>query len=65
MKAHEIRALLVKHQISQARLAEELGVSQAAVSGAIRGKWKSRRICEEVARRLKLPVTKLWPKLAA
>ena len=65
MKPHEIRALLVKNQISQRDIARDLGVSDQAVCGAIRGLWQSRRVCEEVARRLKMPVEKLWPKLAA
>lgn len=65
MKPHEIRALLIKNQIKQVDIAKELGIKRPAVSGAISGHWQSRRVCEAIAKRLKMPVGKLFPKLAA
>lgn len=65
MKPHEIRALLVKKQIKQIDLATELGVTLPAVNGVINGYWLSRRVCEHIAKRLKRPVEKLFPRLAA
>ena len=65
MKPHEIRALLIKRQIKQVDIATELGIKRAAVSGAISGHWQSRRVCEAIAKRLDLPLKKLFPKLAA
>lgn len=65
MKPHEIHALLVKNQITQSQIAAELGVSVQAVNGVLWGKCHSRRVCEHIADKLKKPVEKLWPELAA
>ena len=65
MKPHEIRALLIKRQIKQKEIADELGLKECSVSGAISGRWQSRRVCEAIAKRLDMPLKRLFPKLAA
>lgn len=65
MKPNKIKSLLMAKGIPQAEIADSLGVTRASVCGTISGKWTSRRVSEEIARRLKLPVEKLFPKLAA
>lgn len=65
MTPNDIRALLIKKGISQTDLAAEIGVSVQAVNGVIAGHWLSRRVSEHIAFRLKRPVEKLFPKVAA
>lgn len=65
MKPQKIRALMVEKKITSADIARELGVSHVSVHGVIYGKWPSRRIAEAVARRLNLPLEKVFPKYAA
>jgi predicted transcriptional regulator len=49
MNASEIRALLVLKGISQATIADQLGVSNAMISQVIDGKRTSRRVQEAIA----------------
>lgn len=65
MKPNQIRSLMAKHQIKQADIAADLAVSPAAISSVIAGRFQSRRISEAVAKRIGLPVEKIWPRLAA
>lgn len=59
-----IKSLLVAAEISQQSIADELGVSLAAVSGALNGHHKSRRTMEHVAKLLKADYRKLMGKAA-
>lgn len=65
MTPRKIKSLLIAKGIKQSDIASHLGVSRASVSGTISGYWTSRRVSEEIASRLNLPVEKIFPKLAA
>ncbi|MCF6267799.1 MAG: helix-turn-helix transcriptional regulator [Desulfuromusa sp.] len=65
MKPNKIRALMVERGIKQADIARDLNIRKASVNGVVHGKWASRRVATEVARRLNLPLEKVFPKYAA
>jgi len=56
-----IKAELVRRGIRQTDIGRRLGVTHSAVNQAITGLTRSRRIREEIARLLALPVSDLWP----
>jgi|GEM_PF-3046617 len=65
MKLTKVRALMVEREIKQAEIAAELKVSRSHVSGVLYGRWRSRRVVECIARRLEMPVERLFPDYAA
>lgn len=62
MKPQRIRALMVAKQITNIEIARELGVTPVSVHGVIYGKWTSRRIAEAIARKLGMPLEKVFPR---
>lgn len=63
-QANKIKAMLVERDITQQSIADHLGISLAAVSGAINGHFASRRTREYVAQLLNADYQKLWGKAA-
>ena len=65
MKPNKIRALLVERGIKQVDIANELNVSRSHVGSVIAGRWRSKRIAECIARRLNMPIERLFRDYAA
>jgi len=65
MKPQKIRALMIENDVRQTDVANHLGLSRATVCSVISGRSTSRRVSTEIARRLNMPIEKLWPRLAA
>ena len=65
MKPRKIRALMVERDIKNVDIARALNIRPASVHGVVCGKWASRRVAEEVARQLNMPLEKVFPKYAA
>ena len=61
MHPEDIKALLRKRGMTQAKLARELGVSKTTVGYVIAGRTLSRRVADAVALATGLPLAKLWP----
>ena len=61
MHAEEIKAALRMKGVTQARLADRLGVARATVSMVISGASRSGRIQQAVADVLGLPQNEIWP----
>lgn len=64
MKPNEIKAELVRANVTQADIARDLGVKRMTVHCVIAGRGKSARIQREVARRLGKNVEEIFPKSA-
>ncbi|MBU0665385.1 MAG: hypothetical protein KJ990_12695 [Proteobacteria bacterium] len=64
MTPRQIRGLLVTEGITLVSIAKDLHVSAAAISQAISHKTVSKRIREEIARRLNKKASDLWKKAA-
>jgi len=60
----KIKSMLVASDIKQTDIAEHLGLTLAAVSGAINGHHNSRRVRQYVAELLQVKYEKLWGKAA-
>jgi lambda repressor-like predicted transcriptional regulator len=58
----DIQAAIKKTGINQKELAEKLSVSNALISRVIKGKAKSQRVQDYIAKRINKPVSDLWPK---
>lgn len=56
-----LKAELVRRGVRMADIARELGVTVGAVSQAVSGYSKSRRIRAAIASRIALPVSEIWP----
>jgi plasmid maintenance system antidote protein VapI len=65
MRPKQILARMVLRGITQSEIARTVGVHRCMVHGVIHGRYTSRRIAEEVARRLELPLEKVFDKYAA
>lgn len=65
MTPRKIRALMVEKDVSQIEIAIALEVSPVTVNGVIHGRWSSRRIANELASKLGVPVEKLFKQYAA
>lgn len=63
-RSNKIKAMLVERGITQQSIADDLGISLCAVSGAINGHFSSRRTIEYVAQLLKTDANKLLSKAA-
>jgi transcriptional regulator with XRE-family HTH domain len=61
MTSREIRAALILKGITQASIAEELGVSASMISQVIDGKKRSERIQHAIARAIDRPVHQVFP----
>ena len=61
MHPADIKAELAKCGYTQAKLAEELECTGAAVSNAIHRREKSRRICIAISNRIGLPLVQVFP----
>lgn len=61
MHPADINAALIKRGSSQSALARELGVSQPLISGVIHSRIASRRVAQEISKRIAIPVEKIWP----
>ena len=61
MKASEIRAELVRNNISVTKLAREIGVSQPLVSQVITGRTVSARVRQAIAAAINEPVDRVFP----
>lgn len=61
MTPREIRAELILRGINQRSIADQLGVSESAVSHVISGRKRSDRIRRAVARALGKPVHRVFP----
>lgn len=57
----ERKAMMVRRQVRQIDLAEELGVSQSSVSQALSGERRSARIEQAIAEALGMPVEDVFP----
>lgn len=55
-----IRALLVLNKIRASEIGDAVGVTRSMVARVINNLDKSRRVQEEIARRLNLPYDELW-----
>ncbi|MDT8422091.1 MAG: helix-turn-helix transcriptional regulator [Desulfuromonadales bacterium] len=62
MKPRRIRALLVENGITHAEIARTLDIKRQSVDSVIHGRTNSRRVSEEVARRLNLPLDRVFPQ---
>jgi predicted transcriptional regulator len=62
MKANDIRAELVRRNISMVSVARSIGVSQPAVSQIISGKKTSSRIRQAIAKAIGKPVDEVFPE---
>ncbi|MDR1424275.1 MAG: helix-turn-helix domain-containing protein [Azoarcus sp.] len=62
MHAEEIKAALRMKGMTQARLADQLGVARATVSMVISGASHSARIQQAVADVLELSQNEIWPE---
>ena len=65
MTPRKIRALMVEKNVSQIEIAIALKVSPVTVNGVIHGRWCSRRIANEIASKLGMPVEQLFEQYAA
>ena len=61
MHPERIRAELRIKGVTFASLADELEVSMASVSNAVRGRSRSARIARRISQILEIPVDRLWP----
>ncbi len=61
MKPYEIRAELIRNQVTNTSLAAELGITQSAVSIVISGRGISARIRAAIAAAINRPVSEIWP----
>jgi DNA-binding XRE family transcriptional regulator len=62
MNPRKIRAMLVERGITNADIARDMGVTRNAIYGVIAGRWSSRAVATEIARRINLPLEKVFPK---
>ena len=58
-KAKRLKILFIQKDLKVTQIAREIGVSQQAVTGAICGRWASRRVFAAVAERLGITVQEL------
>jgi predicted transcriptional regulator len=63
-QAARVKSMLVARDITQQSIADHLGISGAAVSGAINGHHASAPVTEYVAKLLKADYQKLFGKAA-
>lgn len=61
MHPEDIKAAMRKRGVKPSELARHLGVSSASVTSTLRGRTRSRRIADAVAKIVGLPVDTLWP----
>lgn len=61
MHPEDIKAAMRKNGVKPSDLARHLGVSQMSVSNTLRGRTKSRRIAEAIAKVVGRPVAEIWP----
>lgn len=59
----DIKAGLLLAGYNQTKLAQELGVSQSAISLCIAGKSRSARVARRIAQLVGRPAATLWPDL--
>jgi transcriptional regulator with XRE-family HTH domain len=62
--SQKIKSKMILKKISQAQIAEELGIDRSTVSGVVNGYRKSRRIQKAIADALGESYEKLWGKAA-
>jgi lambda repressor-like predicted transcriptional regulator len=62
MKANDIRAELVRNNITIKSIAQGLGIAHPGVSQVISGLRKTKRIRQAIADAIGKPVTELWPE---
>lgn len=65
MRPSEIKAELIRKEITQVSIAENLNVSQPAVAYVISGRLSSRRIRQAIADIIGKPVDEIWPNKTA
>ncbi|MGE4334571.1 MAG: helix-turn-helix domain-containing protein [Pigmentiphaga sp.] len=65
MRPKQILARMILKGVTQAEISRSLGVNRTTVHGVIHGRWVSRRVAEEVARRIDLPLEKVFEKYAS
>ncbi len=61
MHPADINAALIKRGLNQTRIAEQVGVTRAAVSATVLGVGASRRIADAIAEAVGMTVDQLWP----
>lgn len=61
----DIKILLLKKGITQADIARSLKVTPGMINGLIKGRFKSRRLQEEIAALLRVEFKSLWEQKAA
>ncbi|WP_306548064.1 helix-turn-helix domain-containing protein [Desulfobulbus sp.] len=62
MKANEIRAELLRRNITVKSVAEALGIKHPSVSQVIYGVKRTQYIREYIASKVNKPVSDLWPE---
>ena len=60
MQPLEIKIAMLRANVSQKEIAEDLKISQAAVSLTIKGTSKSERIRQRIAKAIGKPITEIW-----
>jgi len=63
--SREIKALLIKKGIKQSDIATELEVTPGCISGVVNGHYRSKRVEQAIADKLKMPYQKVWRGNAA
>lgn len=61
MHPEDIKAAMRKNGVKPADLARHLGVTPMSVSNTLRGRTKSLRIANAVAKIIGRPVSEIWP----
>jgi len=64
MPPEKIRALLIENKVKQVDIAKDLGISTGCPGRVIDRHYKSRRVQEAIAQRVKIPFEKMWGKAA-
>ncbi len=62
MKASEIRAELIRRDITGVDIAREAGCTKQYVSAIIKGRRKNERIQEIIASHIDRSIVELWPE---
>ena len=64
MKPNEIKAALMLKGIKQGEIARMLGITAAAVSSVIAGRYKSKRVKLQIAKILSKSINEIWQESA-
>jgi len=64
MEPLEVKILLLKAGVTQAAIAQSLGISRSAVSHEVNGRMYSARIRKAIARAVKRKTKDLWPGMS-